>query len=72
MLSLLVNFLLTRETLFQNRWDFYQLIVFTLITRYIFRDQTIERRKNFNHFYFYRTSGPLIKWTLGRVPKLTS
>ena len=61
MLSLLVNFLLTRETLFQNRWDFYQLRVFTLITRYIFRDQTIER-----------TSGPLIKWTLGRVPKLTS
>ena len=57
MLLLLVNFLLTRETLFQNRWDFYQLRVFTLITRYIFRYQTIKRRKNFNHFHFYGISG---------------
>ena len=54
MLWLLVNFLLTRETLFQNRWDFYQLRVFTLITRNIFREQTIKRGKNFSHFYFYR------------------
>ena len=54
MLLLLVNFLSTRETLFQNRWDFYQLRVFTLITRYIFRDQTIKRRENFNHSYVYR------------------